>query len=135
MVNNVGKFTAAGQDLDTSVKAMEGIATWAALSGQNATTASRAMYQLAQAMGKGKIQLIDYKSIQNANMDTQEFRQTVLDPAVAIGQLTKAGDNYITKTGKKFTKNQFADSLESGWFTSDVLMKSLNKYCAAIDEI
>ena len=135
MVNNVGKFTAAGQDLDTSVKAMEGIATWAALSGQNATTASRAMYQLAQAMGKGKIQLIDYKSIQNANMDTQEFRQTVLDTAVAIGQLTKAGENYVTKTGKKFTKNQFADSLESGWFTSDVLMKSLNKYSAAIDEI
>ena len=135
MVDNVGKFTAAGQDLDTSVKAMEGIATWAALSGQNATTASRAMYQLAQAMGKGKIQLIDYKSIQNANMDTQEFRQTVLDTAVAIGQLTKAGENYITKTGKKFTKNQFADSLESGWFTSDVLMKSLNKYSAAIDEI
>ena len=70
MVDNVGKFIAAGQDLDVSVKAMEGIATWAALSGQNAATASRAMYQLAQAMGKGKIQLIDYKSIQNANMDT-----------------------------------------------------------------
>ena len=135
MVDNIGKFTAAGQDLDSSVKAMEGIATWAALSGQNATTASRAMYQLAQAIGKGKIQLIDWKSIQNANMDTQEFRQTVLDTAVAMGQLTKAGQNYITKTGKKFTKNQFTEALDTGWFTSDVLRKTLNKYSAAIDKI
>ena len=135
MVDNIGKFTAAGQDLDSSVKAMEGIATWAALSGQNATTASRAMYQLAQAIGKGKIQLIDWKSIQNANMDTQEFRQTVLDTAVAMGQLTKSGQNYITKTGKKFTKNQFTEALDTGWFTSDVLRKTLNKYSAAIDQI
>lgn len=135
MVDNIGKFTAAGQDLDSSVKAMEGIATWAALSGQNATTASRAMYQLSQAIGKGKIQLIDWKSIQNANMDTQEFRQTVLDTAVAMGQLTKAGQNYITKTGKKFTKNQFTEALDTGWFTSDVLRKTLDKYSAAIDQI
>ena len=107
MVDNVGKFTAAGQDLDKSVKAMEGIATWAALSGQNAQTASRAMYQLAQAMGKGKIQLIDWKSIQNANMDTEEFRATILETAVAMGQLTKEGDKFVTKTGKKFSQAQF----------------------------
>lgn len=135
MVNNVGKFTAAGQDLDVSVKAMEGIATWAALSGQNAQTASRAMYQLAQAMGKGKIQKIDWMSIQNANMDTEEFRETILATAVAMGQLTKEGDKFVTKTGKKFTQSQFTEFLSEGWFTSDVLVKGLNKYSAAIDQI
>ena len=135
MVDNVGKFIAAGQDLDVSVKAMEGIATWAALSGQNAATASRAMYQLAQAMGKGKIQLIDYKSIQNANMDTVEFRQTILSAAVALGELTKEGDKFVTKTGKKFTQNQFAEELSSGWFTSKVLVEGLSKYSAAVDQI
>ena len=135
MVDNVGKFIAAGQDLDISVQAMEGIATWAALSGQNASTASRAMYQLSQAMGKGKIQLIDYKSIQNANMDTVEFRQTILDTAVALGQLTKEGDKFVTKTGKKFTQTQFAEELSEGWFTSEVLVKGLSKYSAAVDQI
>ena len=135
MVNSVGKFTAAGQDLDVSVKAMEGIATWAALSGQNAQTASRAMYQLAQAMGKGKIQLMDWRSIQNANMDTEEFREVVLSTASAIGELTKEGDKFVTKTGKKFTQSQFTEMLQEGWFTSEVLVKSLGKYSAAIDEI
>lgn len=135
MVSNIGKFTAAGQDLDASVNAMMGIANWAALSGQNAAVASRAMYQLAQAMGKGSITLIDYKSIQNANMDTQEFRQTVLDTAVALGQLTKSGNEFITKTGKKFTKNQFAEYLNEKWFSSEVLVKSLEKYSSAVERI
>ena len=135
MVDNAGKFIAAGLDLDVSVKAMEGIATWAAISGQNASTASRAMYQLSQAMGKGKIQLIDWKSIQTANMDTAQFRQNVLETAVAMGQLTKEGEKFVTKTGKKFTQNQFTEQLNSGWFTSDVLTKTLEKYSSAADEI
>ena len=135
MVNNVGKFIAAGQDLDVSVKAMEGIATWAAKAGQNSQTASRAMYQLAQAMGKGKIQKIDWMSIQNANMDTEDFRETILATAVAMGELTKEGDKFVTKTGKKFTKSQFADFLSEGWFTSDVLVKGLSKYSAAVEQI
>lgn len=136
MVDNIGKFTAAGQDLDKSVAAMMGIANWAALSGQNATTASRAMYQLAQAMSKGNVQLIDYKSIQNANMDTQEFRQTVLDTAVALGELQKQGDSYIAKNGgSKFTRNQFTESLSSKWFTADVLTASLEKYSSAVDRL
>ena len=135
MVDNIGKFTAAGQDLDKSVEAMMGIANWAALSGQNATTASRAMYQLSQALGKGYVQLIDYKSIQNANMDTQEFRKTVLATAVDLGELTKEGENYLTKTGKKFTQNQFAEQLNAKWFTSDVLTASLKKYSSAVDKL
>ena len=135
MVDNAGKFIAAGLDLDVSVKAMEGIATWAAISGQNASTASRAMYQLSQAMGKGKIQLIDWKSIQTANMGTGQFRQNVLETAVAMGQLTKEGEKFVTKTGKKFTQNQFTEQLNSGWFTSDVLTKTLEKYSSAADEI
>ena len=135
MANNVGKFIAAGQDLDVSVKAMEGIATWAAKAGQNSQTASRAMYQLAQAMGKGKIQKIDWMSIQNANMDTEDFRETILATAVAMGELTKEGDKFVTKTGKKFTQSQFAEFLSEGWFTSDVLVKGLSKYSAAVEQI
>lgn len=135
MIDNIGKFTAAGQDLDTAVKAMEGIATWAALSGQNATTASRAMYQLAQTLGKGYVQLQDWRSIQNANMDTQEFRQTVLETAVALGELTKQGNEFVSKTGKKINATNFVDTLSEKWFTSDVLIKTLGKYSAAVDQI
>lgn len=134
MTNYVGKFIAAGQDLDKSVKAMEGIATWAAMAGQNSQTASRAMMQLAQAMGRS-INRQDWMSIQTANMDMETFREKVLETAVALGQLTKEGDKFVTKTGKKFEKSGFLTYLSEGWFTSDVLVETLNKYSAAVDEI
>lgn len=140
MVGNIGKFTAAGQGLEESLTAMQGIATWAALSGQNAATASRAMYQLSQAMGSGMMRKEDYKSIQNASMDTQEFRQRALDAAEAMGLLEVQIENgqkiyksksYNPKDASKawFTIDQFADHLtEDAWFTSDVMMMIYKDY-------
>ena len=142
MVENISKFTAAGQDLEASVTAMEGIANWAALSGQNATKASQAMYQLSQAMGKGALRLDDYKSIQNASMDTQEFRQHCLDAAVALGTLKKTGeDTYETLAESKkgphtFDINTFTEYLtKDAWLTSDVMMKVFQEYSSAVDQI
>ena len=143
MVDNIAKFTATGKGLTESVNAMEGIATWAALSGQNAQKASAAMYQLSQALGAGVMRKEDYKSIQNASMDTDEFRQKALDAAVALKTLKKNSDGTYkslkatSKSGATaFTKSQFADSLTEGqWFTSDVMMKVFNDYSKAVDEI
>lgn len=139
MVSNIAKFTASGQDLKTSVTALEGIANWAALSGQNAQTASNAMYQLSQAMGSGIMRKEDYKSIQNASMDTDEFRQKALDAGVALGTLKQNLDGTYTSLVNNqgaFTKSQFADHLtQDAWFTSDVMMKVFNDYSAAVDQI
>lgn len=139
MVSNIAKFTASGQGLETSVTALEGIANWAALSGQNAQTASNAMYQLSQAMGSGIMRKEDYKSIQNASMDTDEFRQKALDAGVALGTLKKNIDGTyesLVNNEGAFTKSQFADHLtKDAWFTSDVMMQVFNDYSAAVDQI
>ena len=139
MVANIAKFTASGKGLEESVTAMEGIANWAALSGQNASTASRAMYQLSQAMGAGIMRKEDYKSIQNASMDTDEFRQKCLDAGVALGKLKKnADDTYTSLVNNKgsFTKSQFAEHLtDDAWFTSDVMMSVFQTYSSAVDQI
>lgn len=141
MVSNISKFTATGQGLEDSVQAMMGIANWAALSGQNAATASRAMYQLSQAMGQGTVRLMDYKSIQNANMDTKEFRENAIKTAVELGYLVERIDGVYTTTekaaeaGKEFNVSQFTTQLSSGWFTSEVLMKTLSAYSSAVDRL
>lgn len=139
MVSNIAKFTASGKGLEESVTAMEGIATWAALSGQNAQTASNAMYQLSQAMGSGMMRKEDYKSIQNASMDTMEFRQKCIDAAIALGTLKKTGeDTYASLVNNQgdFTISQFADHLtQDAWFTSDVMMKVFNDYSSAVSKI
>ena len=84
MVSNIGKFTSMNIPLDKSVTAMQGISTWAALSGAGVQEASRAMYNLSQAIGLGSVKMQDWKSIALANMATAEFKQTAIDTAIAV---------------------------------------------------
>jgi hypothetical protein len=131
MVSNIGKFTSAGVKLDNAVTAMQGIADWAAISGVNAEGASRAMYNLSQAMGVGYIQKIDWKSLENLNMSTIELKQHVIDAAVELGTLIDIGNgSYIAASGDKgeVSVTNFAEALKDKWFTSDVLMKVLDEY-------
>ena len=90
MTTNIGKFTNAGVDLETAVEAIKGISNEAAVSGANAVEASRAMYNIAQALSVGSVKLIDWKSIENANMATMGFKQTLIDTAKELGVLQKA---------------------------------------------
>lgn len=136
MTNSIGKFTNAGVDLDTAVKAIQGISNEAALSGANANEASRAMYNFSQALSAGAVKLIDWKSIENANMATKEFKNELIKTAVKVGTLTKAEGGYISTTTDanghvselfNSTKN-FNNSLSAQWMTTEVLTKTLSRY-------
>nr|DAM61551.1 MAG TPA: tail tape measure [Caudoviricetes sp.] len=129
MVGNIGKFTSNSIKLDKSVTAMQGIATWAARSGANANEASRAMYNLSQALSTGAVKLIDWKSIENANMATAEFKENVIEAAVALGKLKKKGDGtYVTMKNNAVSVQNFNNALSDAWFTSDVLLNVLDRY-------
>ena len=132
MIANIGKFTSMGIDLDTSVTAMEGIANWAAISGQGVNEASRAMYNLSQAIGVGAVKLMDWKSVENANMATKEFKETAIETAKALGELNAQGK---TAKGTAVTVENFSSTLSEAWFTSDVLLKTLNKYGEYADQV
>lgn len=125
MTGNVGKFMSAGIDLQTAVSAMEGIGNWAARSGANVNEASRAMYNLSQAMGVGYVQLMDWKSIENANMATKEFKEQVIATAKEMGTLTNEIESGYE--GGVTYKN-FNNTLSDKWFTSEVLTKVLDDY-------
>lgn len=136
MVSNIGKFTSNNIGLETSVTAMQGIANWAAISGANATEASRAMYNLSQAIGVGAVTAIDWKSIENANMATAEFKQTAIDTAVALGKLKQNADGtFETFEGNAVSVANFREALSDKWFTNDVLTQTLDKYGAFTDKL
>ena len=136
MVSNIGKFTSNNIALDRSVTSMQGIATWAAISGANAGEASRAMYNLSQAISTGAVKLIDWKSIENANMATAEFKQTAIETAVAMGTLTAEADGtYKTLNGNVVSVENFNSALSDAWFTSDVLLSTLDQYGAATTKL
>ena len=130
MTNNIGKFTNAGVKLEDAVMAIKGISNEAALSGANANEASRAMYNFSQALSSGYVKLIDWKSIENANMATAKFKQQLIDTAVELGTVTKASDGmYETLEGNAFNNIQnFNEVLQDQWMTSEVLIETLKKY-------
>ena len=129
MTTTIGKFTSSGVDLETAERAMEGIGNEASLAGATIQNANHAMYNFAQALATGKVQLMDWKSIENANMATKQFKETIIDTAVELGTL-KRGTDGVSKTAKGTTVDfaKFNATLSEGWFTSDVLIKSLEKY-------
>lgn len=145
MTTNIGKFTNAGVSLDNSVKAIQGVANVAAVSGANAQEASRAMYNFAQALSAGYVKLIDWKSIENANMATVEFKTQLLESAVAAGKLEKTADGMykvLTTNIQGSTMDDlidathnFNDSLSYQWMTTDVLTKTLGDYADETTEI
>lgn len=136
MTSNVGKFTSAGVELNTAISAMQGIANAAADAGSTTVEASRAMYNFSQALAKGYVQLIDWKSIENANMATLTFKQTIIDSAVAMGTLTEAENGYVvTGTNATVTAANFNEELKQGWFTTEVLLDALGKYSQYSDAI
>lgn len=133
MIANIGRFTAAGTSFDDTITAIMGIATWSAKAGGNAQTASTAMYQLSQALGRGAIHYEDWKSIMNLHMDTEEFKKQAIETAVAMGTLQKKGNEIFTKSGKKVDVASFTENLKQDWFTTEVFMKVATKYGSAVD--
>lgn len=145
MTESIGKFTNAGVSLDMAVAAIKGISNEAAVSGANANEASRAMYNFAQALSAGSVKLIDWKSIENANMATVEFKNELLKTAAEIGTVTQdAAGMYKVLTSNASgsamketidATHNFNDSLSYQWMTTDVLIKTLQRYADETTDI
>ena len=158
MVSNLGKFLSAGVPLEDAVTAMMGISSWGASAGAKATEVARAMYNISQAMGQGSMKMMDWRSIENANMATLEFKKNVLAIAHQKGLLSEVMylDDETTRAyskiidparlaegedGLRYIQNMteaevdalitaanFRESLSSGWFTSDLMTEVFAQY-------
>ena len=126
MTRNIGTFTAAGVNLQTSVDSIKGIANLAAVSGSSAQQASTAMYQLSQAIAAGKVQLMDWNSVVNAGMGGKVFQDALVRTSELLGTGAK---NAIEMYGS------FRESLtKTGWLTTEVLTETLKQFAGAYDE-
>ncbi len=118
MTKNIGTFTAAGVDLETSAGAIQGIANMAAMSGSTSQQASTAMYQLSQALAAGSVKLQDWNSVVNAGMGGKLFQNKLIEVSEELGTGAKY---YMDAAGS------FRESLKYEWITSDVLAETLNR--------
>ena len=126
MTRNIGTFTAAGVDLQTSVDSIKGIANLAAVSGSTSQQASTAMYQLSQALAAGKVSLMDWNSVVNAGMGGKVFQDALVRTSELLGT---GAENAINMYGS------FRESLTRGeWLTTEVLTETLKQFAGAYSE-
>lgn len=126
MTRNIGTFTAAGVNLQTSVDSIKGIANLAAISGSTSQQASTAMYQLSQALAAGKVSLMDWNSVVNAGMGGKVFQDALVRTSELLGTGAK---NAINMYGS------FRESLTKGeWLTTEVLTETLKQFAGAYSE-
>ena len=124
MVANASKFVANGVKLEEAANAMQGVATWAALSGQNSSVATHVMEQLSQAIGSGTVKLQDWYSVEQATMDNLEFKTRLLQNAVSNELLT-----LDEATGKYYLNTQKAGKAAEGSF--DAATRGMQAYGVA----
>lgn len=124
MTRNIGTFTAAGVDLDTSVNSIRGIANLAAVSGSTSQQASVAMYQLSQAIASGTVRLMDWNSVVNAGMGGKTFQDALIRTSEHLQTGAKAA---IAANGS------FRESLQTGWLTTQVLTDTLSQMQLNVD--
>ena len=120
MTRNIGTFTAAGVDLETATKAIQGIANLAAGSGSTSAQASTAMYQLSQAIAAGRVSLQDWNSVVNAGMGGELFQNALKETAKQMG--------IVVDESVSFRESISAAGGGTSWLTSDVLVKTLEKF-------
>ena len=126
MTRNIGTFTAAGVDLQTSVDSIKGIANLAAVSGSTSQQASTAMYQLSQALAAGRVSLMDWNSVVNAGMGGKVFQDALVRTSELLGT---GAQNAINMYGS------FRESLTRGeWLTTEVLTETLKQFAGAYTE-
>lgn len=127
MIETVGKFTSSGVGLEDAVREAMGVYNAAFGAGVSNQQAGMALYNLAQALSTGKVTQVDWKSIENANMATEEFKNVILEAAVQIGTLKKdASGAFKTLKGETITATKgFKSFMEQGLFTRNVLEQAL----------
>lgn len=130
MTSALSKMKAAGVGLETGTKAVEGISNACAIAGINATDASRAFYNLSQAYSSGVLKYTDYRSLELLNMTTLDFKENMLEAAVAAGTLKKTAEG-VYKTintkdkkvtaGKTVTTKNLTDSLRYNFMNTEAM--------------
>jgi tape measure domain-containing protein len=117
MTQNIGRFTAAGVTLEDSAIAIKGLGNLAAASGSSVEQLGSAMYQSSQALASGKLNLEDWNSLVNAGMAGKKTQDALVATAKAMGKNVDLTDG-------------FRNSIQQGWLTSEVFLKTLQKFGA-----
>nr|DAR94920.1 MAG TPA: tail tape measure [Caudoviricetes sp.] len=113
MHGSLAQFVNAGVGLNEATTALKGWGNLAASAGASTDGFNRSLqFGVQQALQMGKMNTQNWVSVENAGMATERFKNILLETARAMGIEVDMAEG-------------FHNSLQQGWLTNDVLIKSL----------
>lgn len=100
MTQNLSMFVNAGNGLDDSAMAIKGIGNAAALAGVSVQDTNRVMKNFSDAMAAGKMQALDWKSLELFKFASKPIKEEFIETAKAMKILDKEGW-ILDKNGKE----------------------------------
>lgn len=125
-------------DLKTAEDSIVGLYNASAYYGLNKQQGSMVSYNMAQALGKGHMDLLDWHSFENATMGNRDVKEMLIGLGKIMGKIDQYG-HIIGATGKKakkfvLTQESFRDSLQYDWFDSSVMEAWMQLYSGTLPE-
>lgn len=124
MTSALSQMLTTGGDIDHLIPLLEGVANATAFAGKGNAEFQRSIYNLAQSYGTGHLQLMDWKSLQQAGTASKELVQTLI----------RAGEELGTIKEGEVTVGEFADTLKKGWATTEVMEKAFGEFASMTEK-
>lgn len=135
MTAALGTLTSSGGDIDKMIPMIEGMATATAFAGKSASEFSRVIYNLNQSYSQGYLSLMDWRSVELAQVGSEQLKQTLIDTAVELGTLKKLSDGtFKTKKGTVVNAGNMGSTLNEKWATKEVMEGAFGKFSQVIEE-
>ena len=135
MTAALGTLTSSGGKVEKLIPMIEGMATATAFAGKTASEFSRVIYNLNQSYSQGYLSLMDWKSVELAQVGSEQLKQTLIDTAVELGTLKKASDGtYKTLKGTLVTAGNMGSTLNEKWATREVMEGGFGKFASVMEE-
>lgn len=135
MTAALGTLTSSGGDINKMIPMIEGMATATAFAGKSASEFSRVIYNLNQSYSQGYLSLMDWKSVELAQVGSEQLKQTLIDTAVELGTLKKLADGtFETKKGTVVNAGNMGSTLNEKWATKEVMEGAFGKFAQVIEE-
>lgn len=135
MTAALGTLTSSGGEVKKLIPMIEGMATATAFAGKTSSEFSRVIYNLNQSYSQGYLSLMDWKSVELAQVGSEQLKQTLIDTAVELGTLKKASDGtYKTLKGTLVTAGNMGSTLNEKWATREVMEGGFGKFASVMEE-
>ena len=135
MTAALGTLTSSGGDVEKMIPMIEGMAAATAFAGKSANEFSRVIFNLNQSYSQGYLSLMDWRSVELAQVGSEQLKQTIIDTAVALGTLKKDSQGVIkTAKGTVVTAANMSSTLNEKWANQAVMEEAFGKFGAIFEE-